>query len=711
MSFLLKDVIHNTVADAVYNEVLSRRSNYYYFIGKILEWPDEDLPPTPANTSLNEHDTRNHLIAVKKILFQDVSYVVPRINWTINTIYDQWDGDYSPSFPAYSGATKIQDALFYVLNSNFYVYKCLFNKNNSPSTEEPYGTDAVPLQTLDGYVWKYLYTIPLSLRNRFLTTEFMPVSRSVFNPFYTNGSIDGVTIEDKGINYQGNAEVSLVVNGEFKGADGNVVASIVPVFDYGGQIANVVIRNPGNNYTSANITIVESLQTGSSLFKNLIGVSILNPGSGYTAPVIANTSATITTTGLFQPTENATISLNFSNEALTSALITNAGRGYSNNIVSNTTLTITSTSSPNVQAVAALTFANNAILTPIIFNNKIDRVLIEDPGIGYRSNLKTTLVVTGDGANAQLLPFVNDIGELEDVIITNKGEGYTFARVDVVGPGTNAEVEAQISSGDLESTQSIVELSAVAGAIHTLRVLDEGEGYTFANVTVAGDGINFLGNVIFSNTNTISYVEVLNPGSGYTFANVIITGDGANANVTAIISPQNGHGNDAIDELYADTLMFYSTINSEPIHNRVVDNDYRQFGIIKDLERFQSRRTFIESRGTSCFLITVNTILDVNTNRIVRDTILRINNDASKLAEVVEIYDDNKLLITNINNVNIQLGQTLTDPLTGSSYTILLVDRQPTINKFSGELLFINNRTQVSYSEQQLVTLRTTIKF
>jgi hypothetical protein len=111
------------------------------------------------------------------------------------------------------------------------------------------------------------------------------------------------------------------------------------------------------------------------------------------------------------------------------------------------------------------------------------------------------------------------------------------------------------------------------------------------------------------------------------------------------------------------------------------------------------------------FLSNCNTILDVNFNKIERDTILRINNDPLKLAEVVEVYDDNKLLITNINNVNIALGQTLADPLTGSTYTILNVDRQPTINKFSGELLFINNKTQVSYSEQQLVTLRTTIKF
>ena len=64
---------------------------------------------------------------------------------------------------------------------------------------------------------------------------------------------------------------------------------------------------------------------------------------------------------------------------------------------------------------------------------------------------QTTLVLTGDGANASLLPFVNESGELEEVIIENRGSGYTFLDIEVVGDGLNANCFAQLSTGDLDT--------------------------------------------------------------------------------------------------------------------------------------------------------------------------------------------------------------------------------------------------------------------
>ena len=110
MSFLLKDTIHQSLAETVYNEILSRRSNYHYFIGNIIEWADENNPPTPEVTQDYEYNTRNSIIAVKKINIKDASLVVPRRNWVTGTVYDQFDGDYSASYPASSGATKLKDS-------------------------------------------------------------------------------------------------------------------------------------------------------------------------------------------------------------------------------------------------------------------------------------------------------------------------------------------------------------------------------------------------------------------------------------------------------------------------------------------------------------------------------------------------------------------------------------------------------------------------
>ena len=109
MSFLLKDRIHQSLAETVYNEFLSRRSNYYYFIGKVLDWPNPLIPPSPEVTADYEYETRRQILQVKKVNVNDVSLVVRRINWTTNTVYDQFDGNYSSSFKSSTGASSLKD--------------------------------------------------------------------------------------------------------------------------------------------------------------------------------------------------------------------------------------------------------------------------------------------------------------------------------------------------------------------------------------------------------------------------------------------------------------------------------------------------------------------------------------------------------------------------------------------------------------------------
>jgi hypothetical protein len=252
----------------------------------------------------------------------------------------------------------------------------------------------------------------------------------------------------------------------------------------------------------------------------------------------------------------------------------------------------------------------------------------------------------------------------------------------------------------------VVELSAVDGGIHAFRVANVGSGYSYANVVVTGDGSGFAGNVVLAN-NTISYITVQAPGAGYTFANVIITGNGANANVSAIISPTGGHGSDPVKELFADTLMFTSTINNEKNHGVLVQNDYRQFGIIRDIDKFTSDQAYANVTGSACYLVTTDTV-----SGLARDDILTITiNSAKRSYEVVEIVNSSsQLLLQDKNNYALLVGDVLTDETSNLNYQVTVINKTPDINKFSGDLLFIDNRTAVSYSEQQLVTLRTVLK-
>lgn len=710
MHFSLRSDFHQSLAETVYNDFLSRRTNYYYFIGRVIEWADEQNVDDIYNTDEYDYISRNNIISVKKINLRDVSFVVRRRDWVSGTVYDQFDGNYSPDYPATSGATSLRDANFYVLTSDFNVYKCLFNNNGAPSTDKPSSVDTTPISTSDGYIWKYMYTITLANRNKFLTVDYMPVQRSVTNAFYSNGEISSVVIDNPGTGYLGNSSVTLSVVGQFLGGNGNVIANITPVFNTSGEIIDVHIANPGNNYKTANIVINETSFTGRSKHKGLSEVRIFNPGSGYTSQVINNTTVTISTTGVFQPTANAFANLVFSSNALVDIIITNPGTGYTNGAQANTTITISTSgnSQPTSNATANLFFANSAILVPVIYNKQLQDVLIKDPGTAYDSNVQTSITVFGDGVGAVLTPFINDAGQLEDVIIENPGEGYTYVDLSINSTtGQNANAYVNLSLNDLETLQTVVELAAVRGSVNAIRVHDGGDNYSYANVAITGNGVNFTGNVVLLD-NSVSYIQIVTPGQNYTFGNVSITGDGSNANVSAIFSPAGGHGSDAVSELFCDALMFTSTINDEKSHGFTINNDYRQFGIVKNLKEFNSTKTFVGIKGTATYLLTMDTVAGLEADMKLE----HYAGSVTKLFQVVTVISSTKqVIIQNMNDHEIETSDVFVNPLTSVPYTVVSIDDTPDINKFSGKILYLDNRTTVSHTDQQLVTLRTIIGF
>jgi membrane-bound inhibitor of C-type lysozyme len=709
MSFLLKDTFHNTLVETVYDEILSGRSIYHYFIGRVLPWSDETSPPSPEATSSYEYDTRNGILSVKKVNSTDVSLVIPRRDWATSTVYDQYDENYSATAPASSGATSLKTSLFYVMNTTYGVYKCIGNNNGAASTVEPTGTDLTPTTYSDGYTWKYMYTIPPSLRNRFLTDDYIPVQKSVYSRFYSGGAIDSIIIDNAGSGYLGNSAVTLTVSGTFNGGTGNSVANLTAVLNETGQFLDVVISNSGANYSNAIISITDSRGTGTSYYQGLSNVIITNVGAAYYSNVTANTTANVYTTGAFQPGSNAKISLNFTNNVLSGINILNKGSGYSTAVSANTAVAITTTGTiqPTTNATANAYFAKSAVLTPVIYNGYIDRVVIEDPGTNYSANNQTFISLVGDGTGAILTPFVNTAGQIADVYIEERGQGYTYADLQFIGDGTSANARVNLTTGDLNSEQSGVELAAINGAIYALRIHSGGDNYANANITITGDGTGFIGNVVISN-NTITSVTVVNPGYGYSFANVVITGNASsgNANVSAILSPYKGHGFNPVKELFADTIMLFSTINDEKNQGISIVNDYRQFGLIRDIKQYNSEKNFSNIIGSAGFLISVSSV-----GSLTRDTVLTIKDDSTKVYEVVEVVSStNQILLNNKNNYTLQVGYILNDPATNTDFTITSIDRSPTINKFSGDMLFIDNRTTVSYSDEQLVKLRTIIE-
>jgi len=209
---ILKYTIHSSLAKTLVNEVLSKVSKYYYTFGKTTVWNSSDTPTDVSDTLEYEYTARSNIVLCREVLSNDVTLVIDRINWVNGQIYDQYDS-YSESNIAPSGATSLDTAYFYVLTDEFNVYKCISNNNNASSTVKPISKNTGFISDpADGYVWKYMYTIPLFLRNKFLNSSQMPVINALQQNFYSDGRITQVVLNNKGTLYYPNTSLGSVVS-------------------------------------------------------------------------------------------------------------------------------------------------------------------------------------------------------------------------------------------------------------------------------------------------------------------------------------------------------------------------------------------------------------------------------------------------------------------------------------------------------------------
>ena len=242
---LLAKQIQN-LTDVAANDYLpaDRKSYIYAVLGKQLPWnAGTEIPPTPGTTDIDFYDLYKRGIFAKQLSFENSSLVVQRNNWTANAVYNTYQSNTN----------------FYIVNSKDQVFKCLSNVSTGTiSTDEPELTLSTTSleepfsQTADGYKWKYLYTISSAQKQKFMDSEWMPVT---FNKFVRASalptSIDIVTITNSGNNYtDGPTQDIITVVGDGTGAvlRANVVS---------GKVNDIIIQNRGEDYTTANLVFTD----------------------------------------------------------------------------------------------------------------------------------------------------------------------------------------------------------------------------------------------------------------------------------------------------------------------------------------------------------------------------------------------------------------------------------------------------------------------
>ena len=252
---------------------------YYLGIGRPQVWNtstrgdsrtqyegSDTSPLTPVDSISQEYYSFDDLLAAKKITSSDVSFCIPRRNWTSGTVYDYYRHDYghyvtgstSTVITADSGATALYDTSFYVMNSNFDVYKCIDNNGGATSTEEPTNTgNSIFTTTGDSYKWKYMYSLSAAQRTNFLSTDFMAVStNATVSSAAVDGGIDLVKIKTAGSGANTDATTTgITIQGDGTGAQCSVTIA-------SGVVSAVTVTSAGTGYTYGYLSNADLVSAG-----------------------------------------------------------------------------------------------------------------------------------------------------------------------------------------------------------------------------------------------------------------------------------------------------------------------------------------------------------------------------------------------------------------------------------------------------------------
>ena len=277
-------------------------------------------------------------------------------------------------------------------------------------------------------------------------------------------------------------------------------------------------------------------------------------------------------------------------------------------------------------------------------------------------------------------------------------------------------------------TDSTVSAAAVDGAVNRYIIANGGSGYTndtYTAETLRGDGSGATFTVIVSGGSVTSVTGVAS-GTGYTFAdcnidNISGIGGGSGAVVVPIIGPKGGHGYNAMEELGGFYVMTNTTIaGTAGSGDFVVDQDFRRIGVVRD--PFDYGTTTICSASTRQALknVTFSGTPGVFTNDEV------ISGGTSGAKGIVVDFDATtkilKYIQTEWTGVKTSAGATQQDLVafaaseiitgadSGSTGTVSTVNN-PEIDYYSGDSIYIENRSPITRASDQTENIKLIIEF
>ena len=227
---------------------------------------------------------------------------------------------------------------------------------------------------------------------------------------------------------------------------------------------------------------------------------------------------------------------------------------------------------------------------------------------------------------------------------------------------------------------------------------------------ISGDG-QYANAFALLNTasNTVSSIIIDNLGYGYTYADITLRSSiGSGATARAVISPQGGHGSDALTELGGSYLIINTQLKDTENGVLTTHNDYRQISLIED--------PYLYGTTTTTALPAVSQL-----------TTLALNGTSVEYTEDEWVFQGSILATAffkgyvvewdSSNNI-IKLSQTQGTPtkdlLIGANTTaarFVSSITNPTLQPRSGRLLYTDNMTSMQRADDQAEDYKIVLNF
>jgi len=340
-------------------------------------------------------------------------------------------------------------------------------------------------------------------------------------------------------------------------------------------------------------------------------------------------------------------------------------------------------------------------------------------------------------------------------------EAVKFDSIDYIPTPTNWETSDENAS---------VRQNAVDGGIKIVVIKNRGVGVgtankTYARVPIKGDGTGAECTITIDNDQRVDSVTVTNQGSGYTFGNVDLIAGGVPTPTSlplldVIIPPSGGHGYDIYNELGARNVLLYSRIENDSENpDFIVGNEISRIGLIENPQAYNSSQLLSIDKASAVYALRLtgtgystatftadsivtqtvgtgvtaagkvisydnvtgvlkywqdrtlagfNTVGTAQTTPVYGYDLTRFSSSPSSGGSLTVVGGSINLSIstsftgfsTSINNRTYYLGQSFTNGLAN-----------PEVKKYSGNIIYIDNRPAITRSNNQKEDIKVILQF